>query len=1565
VPTFEDFSSEQLLEDVITAALEYEGDFKSKFLELLEEAAENPVMLDLLRDIADGVYIEYTPGIEEELAKIDITIDQLGEILNEAMTSVGQKTIDSIGFDIQFDMTSPEAIDYAGRMSARLVTNVGQAIKDSIRDVVQEVLRNDMTLSQMRRFVKQRVGLLPSHSRAVTNLYNNLISTSGPQTAAKRANEYANRLRNYRADMITRTEIATAQSYGQLATWQQFLRDRVIPPDSVRIWMTAQDERVCEFCGPMHLATAPVDGEWVVPLQSGGMGSVSVPTDIHPNCRCASGLTFPVGRMNEFLSKHGVSGFEIWNLKKHYKGTKFDHDQGSHAGTRRKERNVANATATGFAPVWKAFLEHADAVKFINEKYGGKFDIPDMDDVYSVKFRGDPSAGELAKEALAEEIGKAILEQMTPEELQEAYQQFALLTKDIGAFGTVQLDEIVSPHYTSHLDILEFLGPDKTWSLGRYGVESLGPDQTAALINLMEEAGIKPGGLTSNPGAHQNSVVVVWPEDLSGNIQLLDPITMDELANVPALPRSSDSFIDESYRVVAYFGLLSQANRLTVKQTVDAFRSNPELLQAFNDAGFRIGRTMHETNTVTVDINRSRPAHTLEPGIHKAIGSGIVNAWAISSQSIGSRLLGRAVISEFGASNKLDPDDTTERAINNRQASGETDSLEKLFRIAAVRQYEMTQRALKAAGITHVDLVRGMSISQPVKGVRESEMRALSSWSTEMKTTRSFAGWLGDGQPTYVSARFPIERIFATPLTGIGCFHEAEFVVLGVPGTDNVFFIPEREIEELKYYGSMDGREKVIFKEMEFPEATVLGTVTKAIVKPIWIDEDIINADWIKVAGVDLPGVETAEDYIEYYGLDTDEALAAHINEVKSLPYWVGVPSEIKDGLASVRLSKHLDGQHDQKKHGKWAKSYTGHPALDDVIASFLDSSLSWDEQCKIGNTSAADIAGYCAVIADEFTAYAKERLPEGWRVYTTHTNIEEMGYTPSGDPSGYVLDENGNEVLGFYFEHAVNSVYPPGANFPIEIDFTAKQYGYDAPVLVHKSIKKHAEHNQDDHGNWARGVVSGWTRGQRSAAKIAVIKEWNRLVAVAKKNGEYIGFMYGSLKSEVYQDSTIETAYVVGKYRRQGVAADMREALVAAAGDEFSGTPSNMSRDGAAFMSAVSGKQYKPTDDVQSGEFGYLLESYGEKASELLSKHAEHNQDDHGNWARGGNRYPYDKQFIRDSSFVASQFGSDLPTSKDVMEAMFSGDDPVTSEELDAAVHQLSFELAYAGEPYVNFSFDYWSADSEQDIAQAVVEAVNQDWAGDVSDPGPIFYSQLAAETISELTGIKFDTRHLTEEQVKVYSDIVNNPEKAKAVSFFRKVAIAQYKLTQQMFERSGITHLQVWRGVSAKKDSPFLSNQSDGKPFLQAEIEDRALSSWSTNYSIAKRFGWINSPSYKQLIMHQIVPVEFVFSMAGQRGGTTTLGAALEDEVVLFGGFGEVNVFVDWKTYDETRVRDILTGKKVFEKVPSKVVSGSGDPLMHWGLVDKANKLKRQKVDLTDDKNANWIKSLAERDQ
>lgn len=49
-----------------------------------------------------------------------------------------------------------------------------------------------------------------------------------------------------RADLIAQTEVARAQSASDVFAWQQ---SGIVEGKE---WYTAQDERVCRFCGPMH-----------------------------------------------------------------------------------------------------------------------------------------------------------------------------------------------------------------------------------------------------------------------------------------------------------------------------------------------------------------------------------------------------------------------------------------------------------------------------------------------------------------------------------------------------------------------------------------------------------------------------------------------------------------------------------------------------------------------------------------------------------------------------------------------------------------------------------------------------------------------------------------------------------------------------------------------------------------------------------------------------------------------------------------------------------------------------------------------------------------------------------------------------------------------------------------------------------------------------------------------------------------------------------------------------------------------------------------------------------------
>jgi hypothetical protein len=95
-------------------------------------------------------------------------------------------------------------------------------------------------------------------------------------------------------------------------------------------------------------------------------------------------------------------------------------------------------------------------------------------------------------------------------------------------------------------------------------------------------------------------------------------------------------------------------------------------------------------------------------------------------------------------------------------------------------QYNATQELLKEANTTEITLYRGMRNLGDISGEQEISMRPLSSWTTNLVTAQAFGS-------VVLSSTFPADRILATPVTGIGCLGEQEFVVLG--GTTNAMVI--------------------------------------------------------------------------------------------------------------------------------------------------------------------------------------------------------------------------------------------------------------------------------------------------------------------------------------------------------------------------------------------------------------------------------------------------------------------------------------------------------------------------------------------------------------------------------------------------------------------------------------------------------------------------------------------------------------------------------------------------------------------------------------------------------
>jgi hypothetical protein len=93
-------------------------------------------------------------------------------------------------------------------------------------------------------------------------------------------------------------------------------------------------------------------------------------------------------------------------------------------------------------------------------------------------------------------------------------------------------------------------------------------------------------------------------------------------------------------------------------------------------------------------------------------------------------------------------------------------------------EYEATQAWFKERGITHVSLFRGIELDAP-EGRTTVQMQPASSWTTSYDTAYDFASTGPD--PKVLLTRVPVEQVLSTCVTGRGCLHETEVILLGKP----------------------------------------------------------------------------------------------------------------------------------------------------------------------------------------------------------------------------------------------------------------------------------------------------------------------------------------------------------------------------------------------------------------------------------------------------------------------------------------------------------------------------------------------------------------------------------------------------------------------------------------------------------------------------------------------------------------------------------------------------------------------------------------------------------------
>lgn len=190
---------------------------------------------------------------DKEKWKVEISVNLL-PILEEIVREEGNWAMNYLG-EIEEYVASEASLRYIERTAIKLSHSVVDTEIDRLKRTLQEGIEQEESIDKL--------------TQRIENVFN--------------------RLERYQAERIARTEIVRASNFGVVDAYKQ------TGLVEAKMWYTAIDERVCEFCSPMNGKIVGIDENY---FDKGdkmrGVGGGTIDFDyedvgfppLHPNCRC-------------------------------------------------------------------------------------------------------------------------------------------------------------------------------------------------------------------------------------------------------------------------------------------------------------------------------------------------------------------------------------------------------------------------------------------------------------------------------------------------------------------------------------------------------------------------------------------------------------------------------------------------------------------------------------------------------------------------------------------------------------------------------------------------------------------------------------------------------------------------------------------------------------------------------------------------------------------------------------------------------------------------------------------------------------------------------------------------------------------------------------------------------------------------------------------------------------------------------------------------------------------------------------------------------------------------------
>lgn len=213
------------------------------------DATEKAIVNKLGASQVDGILFDVN-------TETKVVAEVVVPLITDVMAEVGDEVLSSLGLKEQvFNIQSETMKEFLRTRAVKGIRAMNKLTRANVRQVLVEGVREGLGI--------------PEISRGIRGVF-----------------EEADKVR---ADRIARTEVLKASNRATLEAYKQ---SKVVVGKQ---WYTALDERVCEWCGPMHGVVLGLDddffdegttftGQQGNPLKV-DFGAVETPP-LHPNCRC-------------------------------------------------------------------------------------------------------------------------------------------------------------------------------------------------------------------------------------------------------------------------------------------------------------------------------------------------------------------------------------------------------------------------------------------------------------------------------------------------------------------------------------------------------------------------------------------------------------------------------------------------------------------------------------------------------------------------------------------------------------------------------------------------------------------------------------------------------------------------------------------------------------------------------------------------------------------------------------------------------------------------------------------------------------------------------------------------------------------------------------------------------------------------------------------------------------------------------------------------------------------------------------------------------------------------------